>query len=55
MATFSVAYPLSYGVGSMLTGSAVEAVGYGGMFFLMAATQAAGLLFAFVKADELRS
>jgi MFS family permease len=55
MATFSVAYPLSYGVGSMLTGSAVEAVGYSGMFFLMAATQAAGLLFAFVKADELRS
>ncbi len=28
MATFSVAYPLSYGLGSMLTGSAVEVAGY---------------------------
>jgi MFS family permease len=55
MATFSVAYPLSYGVGSMLTGSAVEAAGYTGMFYAMAAVQALGLIFAVFKAAELRS
>ena len=55
MATFSVAYPLSYGVGSMLTGSAVEATGYTGMFYAMAAVQALGLIFAVFKAAELRS
>ena len=41
MATFSVAYPLSYGVGSMITGSAVAVAGYAGMFYMMAAVQAA--------------
>jgi predicted MFS family arabinose efflux permease len=55
MATFSVAYPLSYGVGSMITGSAVEAAGYTGMFYVMAAIQTAGLLFALSRAAELRS
>jgi MFS family permease len=55
MATFSVAYPLSYGVGSLLTGSAIEVAGYPGMFFLLSATQGAGLLFALVYASELRS
>lgn len=54
MATFSVAYPLSYGVGSMITGSAVEAAGYAGMFYLMAAGQAGGLLFAWFGASSLR-
>lgn len=54
MATFSVAYPLSYGVGSMITGSAVEATGYAGMFYLMAAGQAAGLFFALFKSSALR-
>ena len=55
MATFSVAYPLSYGVGSLTIGSAVEAAGYAGMFYLMAAVQAAGLIFAILKAKDLRS
>jgi MFS family permease len=55
MATFSVAYPLSYGVGSLAIGSAVEAGGYAGMFYLMAAVQAAGLIFAILKAEDLRS
>jgi MFS family permease len=54
MATFSVAYPLSYGVGSMITGSAVDAAGYGGMFYLMAGIQAAGLFFALFRAPALR-
>jgi MFS family permease len=55
MATFSVAYPLSYGVGSLITGSAVEAAGYVGMFFILAAAQALGLIFALINAPNLRS
>ena len=55
MATFSVAYPLSYGLGSMLTGSAVQAAGYSGMFYVMAAVQALGFIFALFKAADLRS
>ena len=45
MATFSVAYPLSYGVGSLITGSAIDIAGYIGMFLLLAAIQAGGLIF----------
>lgn len=55
MATFSVAYPLSYGVGSLITGSAVEIAGYTGMFLLLAAVQALGLFFALINAPNLRS
>ena len=55
MATFSVAYPLSYGVGSLITGSAVEIAGYTGMFLLLAAVQALGLFFALINASNLRS
>jgi MFS family permease len=55
MATFSVAYPLSYGVGSLITGSAVEVAGYTGMFLLFVAVQALGLVFALISAANLRS
>jgi MFS family permease len=55
MASFSIAYPLSYGVGSLLTGSAVEVAGYVGMFLVMTALQAAGLIFALIYASRLRS
>ena len=55
MATFSVAYPLSYGVGSLITGSAVEVAGYTGMFLVLAAVQALGLVFALINAANLRS
>jgi MFS family permease len=55
MATFSVAYPLSYGLGSLITGSAVEFAGYVGMFFILTAIQAAGLIFVFLIAAKLRS
>jgi MFS family permease len=55
MASFSVAYPLSYGVGSLLTGSAVEAAGYPGMFILLSAAQGAGLILALIYASQLRS
>ena len=55
MATFSVAYPLSYGVGSFITGSAVEFAGYTGMFLVLTAVQALGLVFALINAADLRS
>jgi MFS family permease len=55
MATFSVAYPLSYGVGSLITGTAVEVAGYPGMFLLLAAVQSLGLVFALLNAANLRS
>jgi MFS family permease len=55
MATFSVAYPLSYGVGSFVTGSAVEVAGYNGMFLVLAAVQGLGLIFALTNAANLRS
>ena len=55
MATFSVAYPLSYGVGSLITGSAVEVAGYIGMFLVLTVVQALGLVFALINAANLRS
>ena len=54
MATFSVAYPLSYGIGSIIIGSAVQTAGYAGMFYIMAASQLLGLAFSTFKAAELR-
>jgi MFS family permease len=55
MATFSVAYPLSYGVGSLLTGAAIDIAGYTGMFLILAAVQAAGLLFAQANMPKVQS
>ena len=55
MATFSIAYPLSYGVGSLVTGSAVEFAGYIGMYLALAAVQALGLIFALTQSQHLRS
>jgi MFS family permease len=43
MAMFSVAYPMSYGAGSLLIGSAVEFVGFTGMFLTGAAISAVGV------------
>ena len=53
MATFSVAYPLSYGIGSLITGSAVEIAGYGGMFLILAAIEAFGLLYTFMNGENV--
>ena len=53
MATFSIAYPLSYGVGSLITGGAIDIAGYVGMFLILAAVQAAGLIFAVRRRSEL--
>jgi predicted MFS family arabinose efflux permease len=46
---------LSYGVGSLITGTAVEAAGYTGMFLVLAAVQGLGLIFALINATNLRS
>ncbi|MGH7818041.1 MAG: MFS transporter [Candidatus Binatia bacterium] len=53
MATFSVAYPLSYGIGSLITGSAVDIAGYVGMFLILAAIEAFGLLYAFMNGEKV--
>jgi len=52
MATFSVAYPLSYGIGSLLTGAAVDYTGYVGMFLILAAIQALGLAYTQKNASK---
>jgi len=54
MATFSVAYPLSYGLGSLLMGSAVEMAGYTLMFLSAAVVSAAGLAVALMTWSKLK-
>jgi MFS family permease len=49
MASFSIAYPLSYGVGGFLAGSAVDLVGYFWMYLIMAGLGAVGLLVTFAN------
>jgi MFS family permease len=55
MATFSIAYPLSYGLGSLIIGGAVEIAGYTGMFLFLTALQAAGFIFAIANSPNLQS
>jgi len=55
MATFSMAYPLSYGVGSLMIGSIVEVAGYIGMFLILAAVEAGGLMFVHLNQRALKS
>ena len=54
MAMFSVAFPLSAGVGALLTGSAIELVGYAGMFLVAAGFAASGLVLILAKLSSLR-
>ena len=44
MASFSIAYPLSYGVGGLLAGAAVDLFGFTWMYLIMAALSAVGLI-----------
>jgi MFS family permease len=53
-ASFSIAYPLSYGVGGFLAGTAVDMVGYFWMYLMMAALGAVGLLVTFANWRSLR-
>jgi MFS family permease len=44
MASFSIAYPLSYGVGGLIAGAAVDLFGFTGMYLVMAGLSLLGLL-----------
>ncbi|MEO6164941.1 MAG: MFS transporter, partial [Candidatus Binatia bacterium] len=44
MASFSIAYPLGYGVGAFVTGSAVDMVGYSWTYMLLAVLGSSGLV-----------
>lgn len=52
MASFSVAYPLGYGVGAFITGSAVEMVGYSWTYVLLAALGSSGLVLTLVNWND---
>lgn len=54
MASFSVAYPLSAGIGALLTGGAVEMAGYFWMYLMAAALGAAGLLVTLTNWPSLK-
>lgn len=54
MASFSVAYPLSAGVGALLAGSAVEIAGYFWMFLIMAGLGASGLVLTLTNRSGLK-
>jgi MFS family permease len=54
MATFSIAYPLSFGVGGLLSGSVVEIAGYAWMFLIMAGLAAIGLLLTLANWSNLK-
>jgi MFS family permease len=54
MASFSMAYPLSYGVGSLLMGSIVEIGSYIEMFLTAAGLSAAGLALALTNWSRLK-
>ena len=43
MASFSIAYPLGYGVGAFITGSAVDMIGYAWTYVLLAVLGSSGL------------
>ena len=54
MATFSAAFPLSVGVGSLLTGGAVELAGYVWMFLMVAGMISSGLVLTLTNWSSLR-
>jgi MFS family permease len=54
MASFSIAYPLSAGVGALLTGGTVELVGYVWMYRIAAGLGAAGLLITLASWSSLK-
>ena len=54
MATYSIAYPLSYGLGSLLMGSIVEIGNYMFMFFTAAGLAATGLALALTNWSRLK-
>ena len=55
MATFSVAFPLGYGTGALLTGSAVGIVGYFWSYLILAGLCACGLVVTLMNWSNLKS
>ncbi|MBM4262307.1 MAG: MFS transporter [Deltaproteobacteria bacterium] len=53
MATFSVAYPLGYGIGALITGWAVEVLGYSWTYLFLAVLGSSGLLVTAMNWKEL--
>lgn len=54
MATFSVAFPLSAGVGALLTGGAVEIAGYFWMYLIVAGLLTSGLVLTLANWSNLK-
>ena len=54
MATFSVAFPLSAGVGALLTGGAVEIAGYFWMYLIVAGLLTSGLVLTLANWSSLK-
>lgn len=53
MATFSVAYPLGYGIGALITGWAVEWIGYSWTYLFLAVLGSSGLVLTLTNWQEL--
>ena len=54
MASFSMAYPLGYGLGAFITGSAIDMIGYSWTYLLLAVLGGAGLLLTMLNWKNLR-
>jgi hypothetical protein len=54
MATFSVALPLSNGVGALICGGLIESVGFFWMYLLIAGVAGGGLLITIVNRAYLK-
>jgi predicted MFS family arabinose efflux permease len=54
MASFSMAYPLGYGLGALITGSAIDMIGYSWTYLLLAVLGGAGLLLTLIHWSELQ-
>jgi len=54
IATYSMAYPLSAGVGSLLTGAAIEIAGYYWMFLFIASLTIPGLMVVYKNWSSLK-
>ena len=54
MASFSMAYPLGYGLGAFITGSAIDMIGYSWTYLLLGVLGGAGLLLTLIHWSELQ-
>lgn len=53
MATFSVAYPLGYGIGALITGWSVELLGYSWTYLILAVLGSSGLVLALMNRKNI--